>query len=547
MLILDFRIAFSPKSKIQNPQYLEVVFMNTVLLILLGLALGVVIGWLWAAARTRSDLVKLQVDAEGRVKTAEGTLQEVRARVGDFQASLDERARAIEDLQQKLRQESEQKVQAKTDLDNARTAAEDARQLRERLKGEGELRVAAETKLRETQASLEEQRKLLEEAKNALTQTFQALSAEALKSNNQAFIALARSQFETLQAQAKGDLDTRQNAIDGLINPLKESLGRYEQQILEMEKSRQKAYGALDEQLRNLTQANQRLEEGTRQLASALSSPLKVRGRWGELTLHRVVELAGMSEHCDFTEQESITTESGRQRPDMIVNLPGNRRIAVDAKVPLQAFIDAVNPEKTEAQRAEALETHSKLVRNHLNQLAERKYWEQVGPELELVVLFLPGESFFSAALEQDRQLIDDGMQKKVVLATPTTLIALLRSAGYLWQQEKITQNAKEISELGKELYDRLKTFLSHFESVGSCLRRAVESYNRAAGSMESRLLPSARKFKELGAATGEEIEELEPVDEVPRTLAAPESKNEEPEMGSENLEVRSEKLGVRS
>ena len=332
-----------------------------------------------------------------------------------------------------------------------------------------------------------------------------------------------------MQAQAKGDLETRQKAIDGLVSPLKESLGRYEHQILEMEKARQKAYGTLDEQLRTLAQANKRLEEETKHLASALSSPLKARGRWGELTLRRVVELAGMSEHCDFTEQETITTESGRQRPDMIVNLPGNRRIAVDAKVPLQAFLDAVNPEKSEKERAEALATHGKLVRGHMNQLAERKYWEQVGPELELVVLFLPGESFFSAALEQDRQLIDDGMQKKVVLATPTTLIALLRSAAYLWQQEKITQNAKQISDLGKELYDRLKTFLGPLpERSARRLERAVESYNKAVGSMESRVLVSARKFKELGAATGEEIPELEPVDEAPRALAAPEKELKE-------------------
>jgi len=259
-----------------------------------------------------------------------------------------------------------------------------------------------------------------------------------------------------------------------------------------------------------------------------LSSPLKARGRWGELTLRRVVELAGMSEHCDFTEQETITTDTGRQRPDMIVNLPGNRRIAVDAKVPLQAFLDAVNPERSEEDRAKALGMHGELVRGHMNQLAERKYWEQVGPELELVVLFLPGESFFSAALEQDRQLIDDGMQKKVVLATPTTLIALLRSAAYLWQQEKIAQNAKQISELGRELYDRLKTFLGHFQNLGSSIERAVESYNKAVGSMEGRVLVSARKFKELGAATGEEIPELAPVDEAPRMLAAPEKESKE-------------------
>jgi DNA recombination protein RmuC len=495
--------------------------MNSIVLILVGAALGGVIGWLVAASRTRTEVAKYQVDAEGRVKAAEGTLLELRARSAALQTSLDDRGRELAELQEKLREASEHKVRAETELDNARVTAEDLKLLRERLKVEGELRVAAETSLRESQASLEEQKRLLEHAKKALTETFQALSAEALKSNNQAFIALARSQFETLQMQAKGDLETRQKAIDGLVAPLKESLGRYEHQIQEMESARQKAYGALDEQLRTLAEANKRLEEETKHLAGALSSPLKARGRWGELTLRRVVELAGMSDHCDFTEQETIITDSGRLRPDMIVNLPGIRRIAVDAKVPLQAFLDAVNPDKTEQERAKALTAHGALVRTHMNQLAERKYWEQVGPELELVVLFLPGESFFSAALEQDRELIDDGMQKKVVLATPTTLIALLRSAAYLWQQEKIAQNAKQISVLGCELYERLKTFLGHFQTLGSSLGRAVESYNRAVGSMESRVLTSARKFKELGAASGQDIPELEPVDEAARVLVA--------------------------
>ncbi len=455
--------------------------MVSILLVLLGIVLGGAVGWLLASARTRDE------------------------------------------FQQQIRSESEQKIKAQAELASARAAGLESVQLHERLESEVGRRAEAETKWREAQTNLAEQKKVLEEARKGLTETFQALSAEALKSNNQAFIALARSQFETLQAQAKGDLETRQKSIDGLINPLKESLGRYEHQILEMEKARQKAYGTLDEQLRSLAEANKRLEDETKHLASALSSPLKARGRWGELTLRRVVELAGMSAHCDFTEQETITTESGRQRPDMIVNLPGNRRIAVDAKVPLQAFLDAIDPEKSDEEKAAALAAHGELVRGHMNQLAERKYWEQVGPELELVVLFLPGESFFSAALEQDRQLIDDGMQRKVVLATPTTLIALLRSAAYLWQQEKITQNANVISDLGKQLYDRIGTLLEHFEDVGRSLSGAVKSYNKAAGSMESRLLVAARKFKELGAATGDEIPPLEPVEETPRAPAEPE------------------------
>jgi DNA recombination protein RmuC len=455
--------------------------MNTWILLVVGLVTGAAVGWLWANSKIRTQ----QLEAEGKIKAAESTVTELRGQVLDVRSTLEN--------------------------------------LQDKLKAEGELRVAAETRLKEARTNLEEQKKMLDEARQKLADAFSALAAEALKSNNETFIALAKSTFETIQAHAKGDLETRQKAIDTLIGPLKESLDRYEHQILEMEKGRQKAYGTLEEQLRSLAQANQKLQEETSHLATALSSPLKVRGRWGELTLRRVAELAGMSEHCDFTEQETIATESGPQRPDMIVNLPGSRRIAVDAKVPLQAFMDAVDPERSADERRAALASHGKLVRDHMNQLAERRYWEQIGPELELVVLFLPGESFFSAALEQDRALIEDGMQKKVVLATPTTLIALLRSAAYLWQQEKITQNARRISDLGKELHDRLRSFVGHFQTLGSTIERAVDSYNKAVGSFESRVLPSARKFRELGAATGDQIVEVEPVDEMPRALTAPE------------------------
>lgn len=459
-------------------------------LLAVGLLLGGVVGWLWASSQAAQRGVATQLDAEGRIKAAESTTQELRAQVTSLQQS--------------------------------------SAQLQERVRTESELKAAAEARLQEAQANLEEQKKLLDDARQKLADTFNALASDALKSNNQAFIALARSTFETIQAQSKGELETRQKAVEGLVAPLRESLERYEKQIHDMEKTRQSAYGALDEQLRNLATANQILQKETSTLSNALKAPLKVRGRWGELTLRRVAELAGMSQYCDFTEQETIATESGRQRPDMIVNLPGNRRIAVDAKVPLQAFMDAVDPERSDDEKRNALERHGKLVRGHMNQLAARSYWEQVGPELQLVVLFLPGESFLSAALEQDGPLIEDGMQKNVVFATPTTLIALLRSAAYLWQQEKVAQNAKRVSDLGREVHDRLRSFLGHFQSLGSSIGRAVDSYNKAVGSLESRVLPSARKFKELGAATGEEIMEVEPVDETPRALSAPEKESSE-------------------
>ena len=384
--------------------------------------------------------------------------------------------------------------------------------LHQQIRTESEQKVAAQTELRQAQLSLEEQKKLLEAAGEKLSDTFNALAAEALKSNNQAFIDLAKTTFETIQAQAKGDLETRQKAIDGLVSPLKESLVRYEQQIAEMEKSRQSAYGGLAEQL-------SALQKVTGSLDVALRTP-QVRGRWGEMTLRRVAELAGMSQHCDFTEQETLTGGTGQQRPDMIVNLPGGRRIAVDSKVPLQAFLDAASA-ASEADRRAQFARHGQQVRAHMNQLGAKKYWEQFDQAPDFVILFLPGESFFGAALEQDRSLIEDGMEKRVILATPTTLIVLLRAVAYGWREVQLAQNAQEISDLGKELYDRIRKFTEHFEGIGSALRKAVEAYNDATGSLEHRVLTSARRFKELGAATGEEIPEVESIEEKPRALAA--------------------------
>ncbi len=458
--------------------------MNQWILFIAGAVAGCLIGWLLASLRRNSVLSALQIEAEGKTRAAETMASELRSQVAELQSKLE-------------------------------VSGQQAR-------NESNLRVAAETRLAETQANLEDQKRLLDEARVKLADAFQALSAEALKSNNQAFIALARSTFETIQTQAKGDLETREQAIMGLVNPLIETLKRYETQIQEMEKVRQSAYGSLEEQLRNLATVNQQLQKETGTLANTLKGGPAVRGRWGEMTLRRVAELAGMSEHCDFTEQENFESDAGRQRPDMIVHLPNGRDIAVDAKAPLQAFLDAAAA-PTEEERTAKLARHAQLVRDRMKELSAKAYWDQFNPAPEIVVLFLPGESFFSAALEQDRTLLEDGMQKHVVIATPTTLIALLRAVAFGWRQERIARNAQAISDLGKDLYDRMRTFLTHFEGVGSSLKRATENYNRAVGSLESRVLPSARKFKDLGAATGDAMAELEPLDETTRELSAPE------------------------
>ncbi|MGH9450042.1 MAG: DNA recombination protein RmuC [Terriglobia bacterium] len=454
--------------------------MSSWLTLIAGLIIGGVATWIWSKARAESRLAASRIDAEGRIRSAEGAITELRAQ------------------------------------------AQEIPLLREKIHAEERSRVAAETRLQQAEANLAEQHRLLNEAETKLADTFRALAAEALKSNDQHFIALARSTFETIQAQAKGDLETRQKEIGALVSPLKESLSRYEQQIREMEKSRLTAYVSLEEQLRSLSAINQQLQKETGTLTNALKGGPQVRGRWGEMTLRRSAELAGMAEHCDFVEQETFATETGRLRPDMVVNLPSGRRIAVDAKAPLEAFLQAASA-TSDAERTAALSRHSELVRDHMNKLASKAYWDQFEQNPEIVVLFLPGESFFSAALEQDHELMEDGMKKRVVLATPTTLVALLKAAAYGWRQESIEQNAREISELGKQLYDRLRVFLDHFTKMGGALARAVAAFNDATGSLESRVLIPARKFKELGAASGQDLAEANPVEAMPRELAIPE------------------------
>jgi len=361
-------------------------------------------------------------------------------------------------------------------------------------------------------------------AKDQLADTFKALASDALRGNNETFIGQATQVFKTVKTEAEGDLAQRQQAIEGLIKPLNEALQRYETQIANMERARQSAYGGLDQHLKMLAQAHERLQQETGNLVKALRAP-QVRGQWGEITLKRVAELAGMVEHCDFREQETVEGEAGRLRPDMVIQLPAGRQIVVDAKTVLAAYLEAVEAQDDEVRR-ERLRQHATQVRARMDQLSAKAYWSQFAQAPEFVVLFLPGEQFLGAALEYDRTLIEEGFAKKVVIATPTTLIALLRAVAYGWRQEQLAENAQAISALGKDLFERMAVLAEHLSEVGAALNKGVSAYNKAVGSLEARVLPSARRFKDLGIGSEKDIPKLESLEQAPRPV---------PEVGDQN------------
>jgi DNA recombination protein RmuC len=445
--------------------------------LLAGLVLGSFIAGLWLSTRLRSQFHVQLLGAAERTQRAETLAEELRR-----QAEAD-----------------------RTELDRLR------RELTELFRA----RAVAETQAAEAAKRAEEQKALLTQARHDLAESFQALSGEALKQNNEAFLNLAKTSFQTLHAEAKGDLAQRQQAIDDLVKPLSETLQRYDEQLRHLEHSRQAAYGGLDQHLKSLADTQQRLQQETGNLVNALRTPA-VRGRWGEITLKRVVELAGMVAHCDFLEQESVSADDGRLRPDMVVQLPGGRQIVVDAKTVLAGYLEAYEATDDE-RRMEGLQRHAAQVRLRINDLSVKAYWSQFEQAPEFVVLFLPGEQFLGAALEQDPRLIEDGFAQGVVVATPTTLMALLRAVAYGWRQERLTAHAEEAGRLGKDLYDRMAILTEHLNDVGQSLGKSVLAYNKAVGSLETRILPAARRFKELGVSSEKDIPSLAPVEIVSR------------------------------
>ena len=455
------------------------------------LAVGLIVGSLsiWFITRTK---LKYEFD-RGRA-------------AGDSErATLTERLAGKEDQLRELREALDRETDQSEFLrtENARTLADLS---------------ALQTRLEEERKASLEKLAVLNNAEEKFANAFKALSADALRSNNRSFLDLAKQNLETFQQNAKGDLERRQNAIGDLIKPLKESLEKVDGKIGELEKTRAGAYSELREQVKALAQSHLQLQSETGNLVKALRVP-HVRGRWGEIQLRRVVELAGMLQYCDFMEQETFATEESRIRPDVIVRLPGNRTIVVDSKVPFDAFYESISTTDEEV-RLQKLKDHARVVRTHITALSRKSYWETVQPTPEFVLLFLPGETFYSAALENDPKLIEDGVTQGVIIATPTTLIALLKAVSYGWRQEQMAENAHEVSNLARSLYDRLRTFTKHFDDIGRGLDRALDSYNRGVRSLETRVLVTARRFKERGAITGDEIETLEPIDKATRPLS---------------------------
>ncbi len=469
-------------------------WIGSTFFVFFGLAVGGMIGWL----ATRSVFSR-------RLESVRKDLQTQHDRflsVSNSLTAANTRLEGIEALKETLsrREDEIRRLQQQT-ADYQRRIAE------------------LETILEKERAAAEEKSAMVEEVKTRMADSFQAMAARALFDNNQSFLDLAGTTLSGYLESAKQELKTREKAVNEVVQPIADALEKYDQEVRTMERVREKAYGELSQQVVSLAQTQTELQRETGKLVNALRMP-HVRGRWGEITLRRVVEISGMQNRCDFFEQVSSQTGDGLSRPDMVIHLPGDRRIVVDSKVPIAAYLDSLEVDSRD-ESEEMLDRHARQVQAHVQKLAQKSYWTQFKPTPEFVVLFMPGENFFSAALAKMPGLIEEAAGKGVILATPTTLISLLKAVAYGWKQQTAAENARAVSELGSDLYNRLHSMIGHMNKLGRDLDRSVITFNQAIGSMEKRVMPAARKLQETGVTLndGKPLSDLTPVEEKPRNI----------------------------
>ena len=490
------------------------------------LILGIAAGWMVAKLHFLKKYTDLEVQNGSAVAVLNESIRSKIEELSDKKSRLENDRAEIDALNQRLLSMSQQRSAAEAKLERMAALESELTQSREQAGGFlaeitrlKQRTTELETRMAEERKSFTEKIALLEDMKNRLTDTYQSLSAAALEKNNRSFLELAGMTFSKYMDSAKTDFEQRSDAVRNIVDPVREALNKYDQQIRAVEREREKAYGGLSEQVVSLLKSQTELQKETGKLVKAMRIP-HVRGRWGEITLRRTAELSGMVNHCDFFEQPVSTSEGGPLRPDMMVCLPGERRIIVDAKVPIIAYLDALEAE-TDEIREKLLDDHAGHVMNHIRQLAQKNYWHQFDPSPEFVVMFIPGENFFSAALTQYPELIEFGVQRGVILATPTTLISLLKTVSFAWRRESAAENSRIIGNLGRELYERLNTMAKHVNKLGRDIDRCAQSYNQVLGSFERRVFSTARKFGELGIGLKDdkELMMIEPVETKAREL----------------------------
>jgi DNA recombination protein RmuC len=452
---------------------------------LAGLAAGALLAWMALRAQFRRDLSESVTTQQATVGAAQALFHQTTKRLGEVQGEL---------------------TRTRDELDRTRADAADLRELHARVA----------TELEHERQRVPSQLALLEQSQQQLKDSFDALAAGALRSSNEEFLRLAQERLGSLQKETVAEITKKQESIDALVSPIKSVLAQVDSKLGEVEKNRVQTGAEIASLLEAIGRSQTQLRNETTNLVRALRTPT-VRGRWGELQLRRVVEMAGMLEYCDFNEQSTQIGDAGRLRPDLLVRLPGNRTVVVDAKVPLEAYLDAQELQD-EAVRERKLNDHARLVREHMTKLGQKGYWEQFQPSPEFVVMFLPGEAIFQAALQQDGRLIEFGVGAQVFPASPLTLIALLRAVAHGWRQERVTRNAEQVSRLGRELYDRVRMLTDRFETLRGRLDGTVKAFNETVGTYDSRVLVTARKLRELGAASGEDIDGVAAVDGTPRS-----------------------------